>query len=74
MKTHWPDRMRAIEILYDRVHGKAREHVTVDDGGKGAASLQGRSLDELIGMRAKLRALRGGDDVQEAEIVDDTTT
>lgn len=65
------DRMRAIEILYDRIHGRAREHVTFDDQGKGASSLQGRSLQELIGMRERLRTLRGGDGVQEAEVIDD---
>lgn len=54
------DRMRAIEILFDRIHGKA--HQTVDLGSPGkSAALAGRSLPELLGIREKLRALRGGD-------------
>jgi len=63
-------KLRAIEMLYDRVLGKPKENVTLELGGEMAA-WQKLVAEAIVPSIEQIKELQGRDDVVDGEIVED---
>jgi hypothetical protein len=69
------DRLKAIEILMDRGHGKPQVTIDIKEGGTSATKqrLQSMTFEQLVTMTEGMRALASGvsDDASDADIVEE---